>query len=416
MKVFLVAALGLLVAVLLSATVYITYRFNVGSWEHDGKMSRFYPGIDFLLRTNEAKCLMSGVDPFKVWHQEVKLAPYYPFDAPALCRDGWNEPICAYTPWGYAMAIPMAVIPRRVMWPIYFCSMLACLLVLSRWAYQCGGRGLSGAIVALLSLLGVGYPVFTNICVANYSLHIMLALLLMIVCLNRGWDVLAGVFWSFAMIKPNLAMLVAIPLLMRRKWRTCCVATGVCVALSIPAMVLSGSSFIELLGAAPATAVDIFAGCGTFPYCFRGVLPVSSGIKIGLVVGGLVCLLLTWVMRNEKDWKDLLVPAIVCGMCWSHARTHVHALGWFLFVAVFAELVLDPKSRSLWTIAIASLFFASRVYRCLYGVVTIYGDYVLGAFRHSEELHRTLDSLNSTCVLLVCMAFCLWKKRRSAYS
>lgn len=416
MKKALAIASCVLLVIALLATVYITYRFNVGSWNHDGRMSRFYPGVDFLLRTNEAKCLMSGVDPYKVWHQDVTLAPYFPYNQPSLCRKGFEEPLNAYCPWEYALAIPLSLVPRKVMWPIYFVSMFACLAFLLAIAFRRGWSirrdAISGVLVATASFLCVIYPVYTNICVSNYALHLMLALSLMLIALNRGHDVLAGFCWALAMVKPNLAVLLAVPLLIRGKFLTCFVAAVTCLVLAVPASILCHTSLVELIMETPKASADIFFGCGTFPYCFCGFLPNGIDILLGVLVGLVVCCGLTWWMRKEDDWFLLALPAVVCSMCWSYTATHAHTLGWFLFLAIFAELLRRPKSRGLWVIAVLAVVVVSRMYRCLYGVATIYGVRVLDFLRHQEDTYRTVDSLNSTCVLLVCIAFCLWKKRK----
>ena len=45
-------------------------------FESDGRW--FGPPCDFSLRMTELDCLKRGVDPFDVWHGDVKLKPFRP--------------------------------------------------------------------------------------------------------------------------------------------------------------------------------------------------------------------------------------------------------------------------------------------------------------------------------------------------
>ena len=46
---------------------------------------------DFTLRMNEIQCLRKGIDPFDVWHADVKLPPYYPNNRPDLRNEECAE-------------------------------------------------------------------------------------------------------------------------------------------------------------------------------------------------------------------------------------------------------------------------------------------------------------------------------------
>ena len=104
--------------------------------------------------------------------------------------------------------------------------------------------------------------------------------------LNKGNDVIAGFCWAIAMIKPQLGLIFAIPLLMRRKWKTCFVAGIICLSLSIPPALMCNTSPLTMILQAPSANTFMFHGCGTWPY-------VLCGYSI-------------WSGNNQAPWKNEL--------------------------------------------------------------------------------------------------------------
>ena len=406
-----------LLAVALLATVYICVFVQKGRWENLSSQALFCPGVDFSLRMNEVACLADGVDPFDVWSQKVLKFPYYPLTSPELrSADRWAQ-INAYTPWEYSVVMPLLLVPRQLAWFGFYLSMLVCVGVLMFCAYrkerEVGGFW-DAVLVAALPMLVVIHPLFTNLCVGNWTLHILLAIMGMVFFLNRGKDWQAGVCWAFAMIKPQLALLLAVPLLWRRKWKVCFVAASVCVLASVPAMFLTGKSFIALVREAPAASAHAFFGCGTLPYPLFRLLPVEMGGALGMIGGLLACVVLTWLVRTRTDWAFFLLPAVVCSLSWTYAPQYSQLFGWLLLVCFSVELLRHPRSPFLYILIPFLLLSVSRIYRCLYGVATIYGIRGLGWFRQAEELRRTIDSFNSSLTLVVAIVFCIWIARQDS--
>ena len=403
-----------LLAIAFLATVYICVFVQTGRWENLSSQALFCPGIDFSLRMNEVACLADGADPFDVWSQKTPKTPYYPLSSPELwTTDNW-APINVYPPWEYAVLLPFAHVPRQVVWGAFYLSMFVCVGLLVLFAYK-KGRAVGGfwdaVILAALPMLVVIHPVYTNLCVGNWTLHILLAIVGMVFFLNRGKDWQAGVCWAVAMMKPQLALLLAVPLLWRRKWKVCFVAVCVCVLASVPAMILTGKSLVELVREVPSATVYAFYGCGTVPYPIFRCLPVEIGGGVGLLIGLMVCVVMTRLVRARSDWTFLVLPAVVCSVCWTYSQQYSQAFGWLLLVCFALEFLKHPRSRFLLVLLPVLLLFVSRIYRCLYGVATIYGIRGLGWFRHSEELRRTMDSCNSTLTLALAFVFCLWLSR-----
>ena len=414
MKKIIAIASCVLLAIALLATVYICVFVQTGRWENLSSQVLFCPGIDFSLRMNEVACLADGVDPFDVWVRKTPKTPYYPLSPPGLrTADNW-APINAYPPWEYAVMLPFVPVPRQVVWCAFYLSMFACVGLLMFFACKKGkevGGFWDAVILATLPMLVVIHPVYTNLCVGNWTLHILLAIVGMVFFLNRGKDWQAGICWAFAMVKPQLALLLAVPLLWRRKWKACFVAVCVCVLASVPAMILTGKSLVELVREVPAATVYAFYGCGTVPYPIFRCLPVEVGSGLGLLIGFVVCVAMTWLVRARSDWTFLVLPAVVCSVCWTYSQQYSQTFGWLLLVCFALEFLNHPRSRFLLVLLPVFLLSVSRIYRCLYGVATLYGVRGLGWFRHSEELRRTMDSCNSTLTLVLAFVFCLWLSR-----
>ena len=170
-------------------------------------------------RMTEIDCLLRGVNPYNVWHGDIVLKPYVPHVGKPRevveGKEGFTELINAYAPWEYIMMMPFALMPRTASWILYFVLMLASLGALfavgRSFAMRFAGVDRDvGAIVGAVAILLAGLPIYQNF---HAGVPVLLAAALMAVCLNRGWDMLAGVCWAFAMLKPNLGLAFAIPLL-----------------------------------------------------------------------------------------------------------------------------------------------------------------------------------------------------------
>ena len=204
-------ALILYVAALVVVVVTPLNPYGGGKW--------LPKGGDYMLRMTEIDCLLRGVNPYNVWHGDIVLKPYVPHVGKPRevveGKEGFTELINAYAPWEYIMMMPFALMPRTASWILYFVLMLASLGALfavgRSFAMRFAGVDRDvGAIVGAVAILLAGLPIYQNF---HAGVPVLLAAALMAVCLNRGWDMLAGVCWAFAMLKPNLGLAFAIPLL-----------------------------------------------------------------------------------------------------------------------------------------------------------------------------------------------------------
>jgi hypothetical protein len=212
------------------------------------------------------------------------------------------------------------------------------------------------------------------------------------------------------MIKPQCGLIFAIPLLLRMKVTVGIVAVCSCIFLSVPAAVMCDANLLDMLFEPLWASAYAFEGCGTWPKFLCGYFGNGTDIAIGLAVGAALCLWMTWSLRHEKDWLVFLMPAAVVSSCWTYTQAYSHAMGWFLAYAVVKELLRDPRSKAMRTIAALSLVALPRFILAWHGLFAYMG----WRFPMSEFAYRSIDSLNSTCTLALAAAFCIVKSRENA--
>ena len=410
-----IAVVALFLYGLVAAAVVLTplNPYGGGKW-----LTR---GCDFMLRMTEIDCLLRGVNPYYVWHGDIVLKPYVPsYGEPRAAvegKDGFTEEINAYAPWEYIMMMPFVVLPRTVSWVLYFVLMMAALGALfaigRSFAARFAGEGRDcGTVAGAAAVLLAGLPIYQNFQAGNLAVPVLLSAALMAVCLNRGWDALAGVCWAFVMQKPQLGLVFAVPLLMRKKFFTCFVAASICLVLTVVSSLLCNVSPIDLILQAPAASTFAFVGCGTCPYFLCGIIPGDMDIVVGLAVGAIVCFFMTrsLVRAGFRDWIVLAMPAAVVGASWSYSQCYSFAMNWFFFVVLAAALARWPRSKSLWCIAALSALLMTRLYNLGHTLMAI----VAGpGFDPESALHYHVDSLVTSACVILSVAFCAWLVKKA---
>lgn len=367
-----------------------------------GKLTIDRPGCDFTFRMNELSCLRYGVDPYDVWSGRVRLPPFEACGVASVqAKASIDHCVYTYPPWEYAYMLPLSCLSRNISWGVYFSLWVIGLAVV----YFIGYRHFRSPIPVSCAFLLVSYVMFSDLQVGNFGGVVLLLVCMMAAALNGGKTVLAGVCWAGAMVKPQLSLLFAVPLFLGGKILTTAVAVAVCLGLSFVPAVMCGKSPFTLILEVLDSNVEFFQGCGTCPYWFCSWASLETCIGVGLITGFLLCMVMTFAIRREKDWFLLLMPAAVCGCSWSYAHSYCHAMGWFLAFVLVRELVRNPRSKFLWTMFALSAFFLSRWFLAWHGLCAFAG----WRFPMSEYAFRCVDSLNSTASLVLTAVFCVWK-------
>ena len=360
---------------------------------------------DFNLRMNELACVRQGVNPYAVWHGDVELKPFYANTHKGPVPGGCTKQVNAYAPWAYVYMLPVSMLPESAEWLAYCLLMALCVVGIGALAAREDTSSTGWALVMAVPMLVIGYPLFANCSVGNFGVFVLFGAVLMAWALNRGLWWFAGLGWALAMVKPQLGLLFAIPILLRGRFATCIVAGGVCLAATVAMSVALKTPVVDLLLQGPAANTEFFQGCGTWPKFLCGTFGVEHDILIGMGLGAVVCFALTWAVRRERDWFVSLMPAAICGCSWTYASNYCQAMGWFLAFVLVREFACNPRSKFLWMMLVLSAFVLSRWFLAWHGLCNFAGL----QFPMSEYAFRCVDSLNSTASLVLAAVFCVWK-------
>ena len=365
---------------------------------------------DFSLRMNELACVRQRVDPYAVWCERVSWPPYYPNTLVGTPPAGCTRPVNAYAPWAYVVMLPFSFLSdlsEGAAWAAYCVWMgLALVLLLVLPCRQAVNRQ-DACLLSSAPLLVVAHAIWSNASVGNFALIVLAGAVALAVALNRDRDVLAGFCWAIVMLKPQIGLAFAVPLLLRRKWTTIFVAAVFCLSLSVMASVLCRASLFDLLRQGPAANTSFFYGCGTWPCFLCSAETVGRDIIAALLIGVVICTVLTRLLWEERDWLVFLMPAAITSCCWTYTQAYSHAMGWFVAFALVRELLRCPSSRFLWCLAVLSAFSLSRGILAAHGLCTFCG----WVFPFAETAFRTVDSLNSLFSLTLAGILCVWLKK-----
>jgi hypothetical protein len=298
--------------------------------------------------------------------------------------------------------LPFSFVSAELLWWVFSAfsfALLAFVLAVSRRRIR---------YLAAVPLLIVSYPIWSNFQQGNYTALMLFAAVAMAVFLSRGLEFWAGVCWMLLMIKPQIGLPFAIPLAIRMRVVTGSVAVLLCLALSVPAILLCDPQLPKFFYEAAEASSFAFEGCGTFPKFLCGFFENGVGINIGLAVGAALCAWMTWMLRREKDWIVYLMPAAICSSCWTYTQAFSHAMGWFVVYAIVVEMIRRPHSRFLWLLFALSVPVLSRAFLAWHGFCKFFGV----AFPMSEYMFRCMDSINSTLSLALAFAYCLIRSGR----
>ncbi len=312
------------------------------SWQEGGSGI----GTDFALRWNEAWCLREGFNPYDVWNNTIEHPRFYGNDKQYLRTATRNEEVNVYPPWEYTFMLPLTFVSRSTAWILWYCTMVMSFAFILGFSFMYGmhrtGKWYDGLFCAGAAI-AISVPIEIELIAGNYPLPCAAALLAMAWCLNKKHDVVAGLCWAFLMVKPQQALLFAIPLLFAKCWKTIVTTAIVCLGASIPPVLMSGSSLLDLLLQPPKGSMFAFKGCPLAPESLSRWLHGSLGINywyimyFAMLIGVAICIWLTWRLRKCKDWIVLLVPATICSVCWTYCWCH----GWCMCCLVTLALGVD---------------------------------------------------------------------------
>ena len=307
-------------------------------------------GVDFRMRYNEAECVRSGKDPYLVWNGTLTSDKYTPWDFKYLTSADRLNLVHAYPPWEYAWMLPLTCLSRdtaetvfRVLSWFSILFIAGCAFLLGYKARRAIWAGFAVATAVLLVWPAMWYCLES----LNYGILIAAAVLMALLCHRRGYDYLAGLFWSFALVKPQLGGLFVVTLLVRWKWRSLLVIGLITLLGTLVSAALCQRSPIDMVLAITHYSHRQFMSVGFIRHKLFAVLAASFGetalIAGSAVLGIVLCLLLSWLLRPSKDVFEWAMPAVFLSTLWVVSRPHDQTINAIMFLGLAHGAVKETR-------------------------------------------------------------------------
>lgn len=340
-------------------------KWFVGIWFASGLLVAiglvpyFYkngPGMDIGIYVNQMHHVVRGIDPFDVLKGKIDSEEYYPLGREDLKTATRNKIIDGNAPWTYAYSLPLSIdFPLWRKWQVWCVCQLSFLLAIIAFAFYRGNRLSPGCgLFMAAAALSVGTSFVINFQTGNYIMMVLAALAGMLFCLEKGRDVLAGVCWAVVVAKPQDGFLLAIPLLIGRRWKTVVTAGAICLVATWIASHLIGKPMIDLILEVP----QIKSGAGYSIHESARLIPeavcqwlvgrgwtIEAIQSISFAGGVLLCFALSYLVRKSPDWVVRVSPAVLCASLWTYMRPYDRCIFFVLQMALASRLILSGSKR-----------------------------------------------------------------------
>jgi len=331
---------------------------------------RGIPGYDFRLRYHELECLRQGIDPYDIVMKNVPSTEYALFGTPEA-KPGVKT-LHVYTPWEYTWFLPLSFLSERASGTLFLLFSTVALLAVSAFACVEGrkaGTDWADSVFAGSAALFMGYSAGEVLAMGNYGAINALLIVLLTIALNKGHDVLAGFAWAFLMMKPQIGVLFAIPILMKRRFITAGVAVATCIVCAIPPALMCGKNPVELILEVPGACSGAAEENGTMLIpstvfrMLRGKVPYALLGGISMAIGSALCFVLTWRLRKMKNWLIFLIPTVACALIWNYCKPHDRVI---LCVAQLAAAlaVIRTEKKSVRIFSLVLIFLTAWPLLC----------------------------------------------------
>jgi hypothetical protein len=300
-----------------------------------------YP-IDLRWRWGESHLLLRGLDPQEHGHPDPEVPERH--SGPIRNMGG------GYPPWAYAAGL--VLVPplswRATRW--YFaCLNVTAMVAIGSWAFREArphGKVASAAVVSAVFSI---FPFAICLSYGQYAILIMAFLLAGMALCERGFDGLGGACVGMAMIKPNLAGLFWLALLVRRR-KPRFVATSVTLVLGATCVtwLLTGTSPVRMfeVWSREAEAYS-FLSFNPLGLTLNGVLDFQRTTLVLAIAGLAVCGGLTLFLRDRVSAVSVFGLCAVTSLFWSYRRHYDCVLLGFLMVGIVLLFLRTGLVRAL---------------------------------------------------------------------
>lgn len=363
--------------------------------------------IDFNGQWSLCAYTLRGVNPFTIIGERTPLIPEI-----GTVTIGFGT-----TPWGLILGqlfypgFLSESIARLYFAALYIVVAIAMtMLIYRQYGAQLKANKATGCLLCLLSL-----SYWFSFDQGNAGGLFCAAALISVLLADKNF-VVSGVCIAFAMIKPQVALLVCIAMLIYGKLKPLIVGAVIDVIAWIVAAIVTHTSVFDLLSAVFNSGIggpeqDQYVGIFTvlidsFPEAFT----VNGCMYMSMLFGLILTVVMTLcIKRLTSEVMFVMAPAFAITSFWSYSWNNDKFI---LFVPVLAFLLLYAKEKSnikyLWIIiAFAFAFekYVLNVLKRLFIVFPINADY---DWHYARSLYAI--------IMLVAGAFAIchfWKKKRT---
>lgn len=276
---------------------------------------------DLIYRHNEISCMHDGIDPFDIFERKTISEKYRGCPRP----DKTEEPadnrriVHTYPAWHAAVFWWYGYTSRWMCITIMICLNLFSLVGIWIWLSQKNVQPeIKERVTNILFLLTMFLYPLSGICWTwNYGLLLLGCLLLLWIMLDSHHDMLAGIIYSFIMIKPQIGVLLIFPLLFNKKYKTIFLAAAICLAETcFTAWMLRKSPF-ELILQIPKIGAPFYKG-----FLAEMAMKILGSIGQYMVMGLFICLTAcgSFLVRNAKKAWIHFLPASAFIPFWTYSQ------------------------------------------------------------------------------------------------
>lgn len=309
-------------------------------------------GIDFRMRYHEVECIRQGIDPYDIITKKVPSTEFALFCSPEA-KPGVKR-LHLYTPWEYTWFMPLSLLSEQAAGNVFLLISITALMIVGLLSFNEGRKIRNDwvdSVFAASAAIFLGSEMGGVLRFGNYGLINMLLIYLLIITLSAGHNILAGIVWAFLMTKPQIGLLFAIPILLKRRFTTVGVAVVVCLVCAVPPSLMCGKNPLELILEVPRGYKFITEETGTMLIpstvfqMLQGKVPSELLSGISILIGSTLCFILTWRLRKTPNWFVFFAPAATCTIIWTYCRPHDRViLSLIQLLAALAALQTKKKS------------------------------------------------------------------------
>jgi len=328
---------------------------------------------DLTLRHNEIECIRTGVDPFDIFERTISSKEYrgiFRPDKPEEPQDD-RKIVHSYPAWHMAFFWWNNFVSRNICIVIMLFVNICSLVWVCRWLAKKYQRSDTVHLVQdiLFLLVMMLFPFFFVFEALNYGLLLTGCLLLLFLALQSKYEILAGIAYAFIMIKPQIGVVLLLPLFLNKWYKTIAVAAAICVAGTLFTAGELNKSPLELILQIPSIGAPFYKGffssLAIMTFGDAGEF-VSMGVFILIAAAG------CYFVRNAEEIWMRFLPALAIIPFWTYSLQY----DWFIVLPCYLYLLNSkdkhPKLYSLsmdlailWILTYLAIRQEFRILGCL---------------------------------------------------